>query len=176
MPGEYLTDIRILVVDDHRFARQLMRSLLGVLGCTRITEAIDGEDAWNIIQEDPPDLVIADWEMEPVNGFELIKRIRTDPTSADPFLPFIMVSAYSEANRIVSARDTGINEFVMKPVSAQALFSRLNAVIEHPRRYVRSGEYFGPDRRRKAKFVAQDRRVAGEEPEALEVAEQPSAN
>ncbi len=133
MPDEYLTNVRILVVDDQRFARQVIRSLLGVLGCVRVTEASNGEDAWKIIQEDPPDILITDWKMEPVDGFELVKRIRTHQDNLNPFLPIIMVSAYSEATRIISARDTGINEFVMKPVSAQTLFGRLNSVIENPR-------------------------------------------
>jgi two-component system chemotaxis response regulator CheY len=143
-----------------------------VRGCTRITEARNGNDAWEEIQEDSPDLALIDWEMESGNGLDLIKRIRNDPSSADAFLPIIMVSAYSERARIVAARDSGINEFVMKPVSAKALFSRLNAVIEHPRRFVRAGDYFGPDRRRRDKFVPQDRRQEkGEEPEAIDAAD-----
>jgi len=84
---------------------------------------------------------------------ELVKKIRNDSASPDRFMPIIMVAAHSERPRIIAARDAGINEFVMKPVSARTLFSRLNAVIEHPRRYVRAGEYFGPDRRRKWTFV-----------------------
>ena len=176
MPDEYLTNVRILVVDDQRFARQVIRSLLGVLGCTRVSEASDGEGAWKLIQEAPPDIVITDWKMEPVDGFELVKRIRSRQDNPNPFLPIIMVSAYSEAARIISARDTGINEFVMKPVSAQTLFGRLNSVIENPRRFVRSEGYFGPDRRRKEKLVAQDRRAAGGEPDAIDVAKQHPAS
>jgi len=172
MFDSYLKDVRVLIVDDQDFVRQLLRHILGVLGCTRIMDAVNGEDAWEAIQDDPPDLAIIDWEMEPMNGLELIKRIRNDPSSSDAFLPIIMVSAYSERARIVAARDSGINEFVMKPVSAKALFSRLNAVIEHPRRFVRAGEYFGPDRRRRDKFVPQDRRQKkGEEPEAVDAAD-----
>ena len=73
-------------------------------------------------------------------------------------MPIIMITAHSERPRIIAARDAGINEFVMKPVSAKTLFSRLNAVIEHPRRFVRIEEYFGPDRRRRKMFVDFERR------------------
>jgi two-component system chemotaxis response regulator CheY len=102
--------------------------------------------------------LIVDWEMEPMDGMELVEKIRNDSASPDRFMPIIMVTAHSERPRIIAARDAGINEFVMKPVSARTLFSRLNAVIEHPRRYVRAGEYFGPDRRRKRTFVDFERR------------------
>ena len=158
MWDRYLRDVRVMVVDDQDFVRQLMRHMLGVLGCKKIYDASDGEEAWDKLQSNPPDLLIVDWEMEPCNGLELVRRVRRDPASPDPFLPIIMVSAYSERARIVAARDSGINEFAMKPVSAKSLFSRLNAVIEHPRRFVQAGEYFGPDRRRRDKHVAHDRR------------------
>ncbi len=154
----YLKSVRVLIVDDQDFIRSLLRHILGVLGCKNITDASNGEIAWEIILNNPPDLLIVDWEMQPMNGIELVKKIRNDPASPDFFMPIIMITAHSERPRIITARDTGINEFVMKPVSAKTLFSRLNAVIEHPRRFVRTEEYFGPDRRRKRVFVDFERR------------------
>jgi len=154
----YLRNVRVLIVDDQDFIRSLLRHILGVLGCTHISDCADGEGAWDAIRDNPPDLLIVDWEMEPMDGIELVKRVRSDPTSPDKFMPIIMITAHSERPRIIAARDCGVNEFVMKPVSAKTLFSRLNAVIEHPRRFVRTSEYFGPDRRRKRVFVDFERR------------------
>ncbi len=154
----YLKNVRVLIVDDQDFIRSLLRHILGVLGCKQISDAANGEDAWDIIRDTSPDLLIVDWEMSPMNGLELIQKVRHDADSPDMFLPIIMITAHSERPRIITARDSGVNEFVMKPVSARTLFSRLNAVIEHPRRFVRTGEYFGPDRRRKRVFVDFERR------------------
>ncbi len=158
MWNTYLKSVRVLIVDDQDFIRSLLRHILGVLGCKRITDAINGEDAWDVICTNPPDLLIVDWEMQPMNGIDLVNKIRNDPSSPDFFMPIIMITAHSERPRIIAARDAGINEFVMKPVSAKTLFSRLNAVIEHPRRFVRTEEYFGPDRRRRRVFVDFERR------------------
>ncbi|MBT3305762.1 MAG: response regulator [Alphaproteobacteria bacterium] len=147
-----------MIVDDQDFIRSLLRHILGVLGCTNITDSSNGEAAWFSIRDNPPDLLIVDWEMEPMDGIELVNKIRNDDSSPDRFMPIIMITAHSERPRIIAARDAGVNEFVMKPVSARTLFSRLNAVIEHPRRFVRTSEYFGPDRRRKRTFVDFERR------------------
>ncbi len=158
MWNTYLKSVRVLIVDDQDFIRSLLRHILGVLGCKKITDAANGQAAWEIILDTSPDLLIVDWEMSPMNGLDLVQKVRHDKSSPDKFLPIIMVTAYSERPRIITARDSGVNEFVMKPVSAKTLFSRLNAVIEHPRRFVRTGEYFGPDRRRKRVFVDFERR------------------
>lgn len=154
----YLKSVRVLIVDDQDFIRSLLRHIMGVLGCKNITDAVDGETAWELIRTNPPDLLLVDWEMQPLDGLELVKMVRNDGASPDPFMPIIMITAHTERPRIVTARDAGVNEFVMKPVSAKTLFSRLNAVIEHPRRFVRTEQYFGPDRRRKKTFVDFERR------------------
>ncbi len=158
MWNTYLKSVRVLIVDDQDFIRSLLRHILAVLGCSHITDAPDGETAWDIIMGNPPDLLIVDWEMPNMSGIELVNKVRTDKASPDRFMPIIMVTAHTERPRILTARDAGVNEFVMKPVSAKTLFSRLNAVIEHPRRFVRTKDYFGPDRRRKRVFVDFERR------------------
>jgi len=171
MWDSYLRNVRVLIVDDQDFIRSLLRHILGVLGCTNITDAISGEAAWDIIRDNPPDLLIVDWEMEPMDGIELVNKIRNNDASPDRFMPIIMITAHSERPRIIAARDAGINEFVMKPVSARTLFSRLNAVIEHPRRFVRAGKYFGPDRRRKRTFVDFERRDVKKKAKEIDAAD-----
>ncbi len=168
MWDSYLKNVRVLIVDDQDFIRSLLRHIFGVLGCNQITDAANGQTAWEIIRDNPPDLLIIDWEMAPMDGIELVQKVRADPASPDKFMPIIMITAHSERPRIIAARDCGVNEFVMKPVSAKTLFSRLNAVIEHPRRFVRTTEYFGPDRRRKRVFVDFERRNTNKKEEVVD--------
>ncbi len=168
MWNTYLENVRVLIVDDQDFIRSLVRQMLGVLGCTHITDVPDGRLAWEVIQDNPPDFLIVDWEMQPMDGIELVKKVRNDPHSPDRFIPIVMLTAHSERPRIIAARDSGVNEFVMKPVSAKTLFSRLNAVIEHPRRFVRTSEYFGPDRRRKRVFVDFERRDTNKKEDVMD--------
>ena len=158
MWNTYLKSVRVLIVDDQDFIRSLLRHILSVLGCSHITDAADSDTAWDIILGNPPDLLLVDWEMPGMSGIELVNKVRNDKKSPDRFMPVIMITAHTERPRILTARDAGVNEFVMKPVSAKTLFSRLNAVIEHPRRFVRTKDYFGPDRRRKRAFVDFERR------------------
>lgn len=68
--------------------------------------------------------------------------------SANPYLPVIMITGHSERSRVIEARDAGVNEFVVKPLTARALLSRLDSVIMRPRPFIRCRTYFGPDRRR----------------------------
>jgi len=89
--------------------------------------------------------------MRPVGGVEMTRRIRSGEEAIDPFLPVILVSGHAEIVEIMAARDAGANEYLAKPLSAKILDLRLNAVIKHPRPFVRSDNFFGPDRRRHAK-------------------------
>ena len=165
----YLQKIRILIVDDQNFTRILLRGILGVHGTRRIDEAKNVEGAWEQVITTPyPDMIIVDWEMEELDGLELVRRIRQDDASPDKYMPVIMLTAHSEKARITVARDAGVNEFVIKPISPKTLFERIEMVVEHPRKFVRTKDFFGPDRRRHtASFVGKDRRKA--EPEAVDL-------
>ena len=155
----YLETIRLLVVEDNSFARRIVLEVLKYLGATNIAVAKDGEEAWQEIKKEMPDIVLLDWEMIPVDGFHFLRRVRHDPTSPNPYLPIIMVTGYADRAHVFAARDGGVNEYVIKPMSAKALLDRIQAVIERPRRFVRIGEFFGPDRRRKEKlFLGPDKR------------------
>ncbi|NQV84956.1 MAG: response regulator [Rhodospirillales bacterium] len=176
MEHPYLSKIRILIVDDQSFSRQLLRRILGVLGCRRVTEAKSVELAWNALLLSPPDMLIVDWEMEETDGLELVRRIRHEKDSPDMYMPIIMLTAHSELPRIETARDAGVNEFIIKPLSAETLFKRLDAVIEHPRRFVRIKDYFGPDRRRHTgSFPGEDRRTKTPKPAPTIVEEAPAS-
>jgi len=105
------------------------------------------------------DVIISDWAMKPMNGLDLLKWVRSHNSEAIQFMPFIMLTAYSSMDWVTTARDWGATEFLTKPVSAQAVAKRLLTVIERPRPFIRTGEYFGPDRRRqKVPFNGNNRR------------------
>lgn len=156
-----------MIVDDQEFITTLLRQMVKVLGCIDIHVFSNGEEAWNYFKENPVDIVIADWQMLPMSGLKLTQLIRKSPDSPNPFVPIIMVTAYREREHVFKARDTGVTEYVVKPVSPKGLFSRIEAVIERPRRFVRVGEFFGPDRRRHSKeFDGEDRRGQEKKPNA----------
>ncbi|MCA3247593.1 MAG: response regulator [Azospirillum sp.] len=141
--------IRVMVVEDNPHMRKLLKALLAAIGVGEIVEATDGGVAWMLMKQNPVDFALIDWEMYPVNGLTLVRKIRTEPDSPNHFLPIIMVTGYTERERVMRARDVGVTEFLAKPVSAQTLAQRIEELIERPRPYVRTREYFGPCRRRK---------------------------
>lgn len=139
-----------LVVDDNRHMRMLISNILRGFGVRYIFEAEDGSDAIRELRSNPIDIVICDWVMEPLDGFDFVKLIRSAPDSPNPFVPIIILSGYTEHFRITGARDAAATEFLAKPVSAKTLFSRIASIIDHPRPFVNAKHYKGPDRRRHA--------------------------
>jgi DNA-binding response OmpR family regulator len=85
-----------------------------------------------------------------MSGLELVKLIRTSPDCPNPFVPVIMLTGHSQAEHVREARDAGATEFLAKPISAKGVLARMTLVIESPRSFVRTKEYFGPCRRRRA--------------------------
>jgi len=158
----YLENISILVVDDNTFTRRLSVNILRCFGARDLEQAEDGEDAKNHIVSRTPDIVLTDWVMPPHNGIDLARWVRTGDGSPDPFLPIIMMSGYSDLERVAEARDAGVNEFLVKPMSPKNLMRRVQAVVEKPRSYIRHDAYFGPERRRRElPFIGADKRDDG---------------
>ena len=150
MSGYRFERLKILVVDDNVHMRKLVITILQAFGVVQISEADSGDRAWTALREANPDVVVLDWVMEGMSGIELVKMIRSNPSCPNPFVPVIMLTGHTSAEHVLEARDAGINEFIAKPVSVKTMMSRLVAVIEHPRPYVRTNKYFGPCRRRGA--------------------------
>ena len=149
------------MVDDNPFMRTIVRRVLGQFNAEEVREAKDGVDAMDTLTmgDFKPDIIITDWMMDPIGGLELTKWIRTGEDTPDPFLPVIMMSAHSERGCVTEARDAGVNEFLVKPLSAKSIMRRIQTIIEHPRAYIRTDHYFGPDRRRHDKpFLGQEQR------------------
>ncbi len=142
--------LSVLVVDQNRWFRHLLRGLLGSLGVRNIQESTDGADALKRLQSFSADMVCIDSVAEPVDGLEFLRLLRTSPDSPDRLLPVIMISSQTDVQTVKLARDAGVTEFLRKPVSGQTLYARLYNVVMKPRPYIQAPHYFGPDRRRRA--------------------------
>ena len=160
MNGYRFDRLKILVVDDSAHMRKLVTTILHAFGVAQIYEADSGQRAWNILCEANPDVIMLDWVMEGMSGLELAQMIRTNPAAPNPFVPLIMLTGHTSDDHLRRARDSGINEFIAKPVSVKTMMSRLVAAIEHPRPYVRTSRYFGPCRRRRGdEYTGTERRA-----------------
>lgn len=140
--------LRFVVADDNAHMRRIVRTLLRAFGSREIYEAEDGASALEAVENYLPDILITDIKMPIFDGIELTKMIRNPDGSKHPYLPIIILTAYSERKRVLLARDAGATEFLCKPVSANALYKRVQNVIENPRPFIKVSTYFGPDRRR----------------------------
>ena len=142
--------VRFLLVDDNVHMLNIVKTLLRGFGAVYVFEAKSAEEAIYRLRNDSIDMVVLDYLMDDVDGIALLKRLRNEKESPAPFVPVIMLTAHSERARVEAARDAGVTEFCAKPVTAAEMFRKVAAVIDHPRHFVRSEGYFGPDRRRRA--------------------------
>jgi CheY-like chemotaxis protein len=155
--------LRFLVIDDNPHMRRIIRTLLHGLGTREVCEADDGATGLDAYTHHVPDVVLVDWAMPVFDGLELTRMIRETEGASNPFVPIIMITGHSERNRVMSARDAGITEFLAKPISAKSLYHRIVSVVAHPRPFIKTGNYFGPDRRRNTNpnYAGVERRSGG---------------
>lgn len=143
-------NITVLIVEDNIPMLELAKALMTAFGVKNVIGAKDGEEGFKKFCENNPDIVIADWMMKPMDGISMARRIRNDNASPNKYVPFILMTGFSEKRRVMQARDAGVTEFLVKPFTARDLYKRLYQIIERPRQFVRSEDFFGPDRRRKS--------------------------
>jgi CheY-like chemotaxis protein len=163
-----LERLTVMVVEDSLFIRSLIVSSLKLLGVGTVIPKEHGGEAIELLKLmsiDPMlagvqniDIVFSNWEMRPVDGMMLLRWIRRHKESPDRFVPFVMMTAYSDKERVAKARDMGVTEFVYKPFTVKALAERLSQIIERPRQFVHTRTYFGPDRRRQQLFFDYEER------------------
>jgi two-component system, chemotaxis family, chemotaxis protein CheY len=141
--------LRILLVDDNHYMRVLLAEILRAIGVQHIYEANDGAEGLQMMRDHQIDLVMTDLSMQPLDGIDFVRLLRNSPDSPNQMAPVIMVTGHSTFARVNEARDAGVSEFLAKPLTARGVIERLHQAIERPRPFVRSGDYFGPDRRRR---------------------------
>ena len=122
--------IPVLVVDDYSTMVRIVRNLLKQLGFVDIDDAGDGKAALIKLRGRKYGLVISDWNMEPMTGYDLLKEVRADPTLART--PFIMVTAESKNDNVIAAKKAGVSNYIVKPFNAQTLKSKIDAVLLPP--------------------------------------------
>ena len=129
---ELKSDLKILVVDDMGTMRKIIKKMLVQLGFNNIHEAQDGSEAWPMIKSHladgvPFEFVISDWNMPGMTGIDLLKNVRA--TDEIHGLPFLMVTAEAEQSNVVTAVQSGVNNYVVKPFSAQTLKEKINTIF-----------------------------------------------
>lgn len=120
-------DMSILIVDDYKTMLRIVRSLLEQLGFRNVDEATDGKAAFEMISARPYGLVISDWNMQPMTGLDLLKKVRANEATAN--LPFIMVTAEARTENVVAARQAGVNNYIIKPFTQAVLKQKISAVL-----------------------------------------------
>ncbi|MEZ6022799.1 MAG: response regulator [Hyphomonadaceae bacterium] len=116
-------------------------------GVYHVTECETAADAFEVMRTTLVDLIILDWNMQPIDGLSFTRMLRLEPNSPNPMAPILMLTAHTEASRVAAARDAGVTGFVKKPVSARLLFERVSSALTDTRMFIRTPGFFGPDRR-----------------------------
>jgi two-component system chemotaxis response regulator CheY len=117
----------ILVVDDYKTMVRIIRNLLKQIGFENVDEASDGAEAFEMMKKRKYGLVISDWNMEPMTGYELLQSVRADDTVKST--PFIMITAESKTENVIAAKKAGVNNYIVKPFNAGTLKAKMAAVI-----------------------------------------------
>jgi len=117
----------VLVVDDYNTMVRIIRNLLKQLGFADVDDACDGTAALAKMRQRKYGLVISDWNMTPMTGYELLQQVRSDPSLGST--PFIMVTAESKTENVIAAKKAGVDNYIVKPFNAQTLEHKIKAVF-----------------------------------------------
>jgi CheY-like chemotaxis protein len=142
--------LKILLVDDNHHMRVLLAEILKAVGVRHIYEASDGAQGLQMMRNHQIDIIMTDLSMQPLDGIDFVRLLRRSPDSPNQMCPVIMITGHSTMTRVQEARNAGVNEFLAKPLTARGVVERISQVVENPRPYVKTEDYFGPDRRRRA--------------------------
>jgi CheY-like chemotaxis protein len=159
-----LSQIRFLLIDPSNISMELTRDVLFMMGARTVRSCANTDRALEALRSDPYDIVITEWNTASMTGLQFIDYVRTSPMSPNRLMPILLMTARSEEEYVVQARDRGITEFLAKPFTVETLHRRLVSIIAFPRQFIDADRYFGPDRRRR-----KDNRYGG--PERRTVAE-----
>ncbi len=127
----------------------ILREIMRGFGLRDIREARDAATAFEIIKDNHIDIALVDQNLGDLDGTEFVQLIRNADDSPNPYIQIIMVTAHGDRKTVMESLRAGANEFMVKPVTPMDLFKKLVSCIDHPRQFVRTSSYFGPDRRRR---------------------------
>lgn len=144
-----LSQLNILVLEKHVLVRKLLTDVFSEFGVATVFSTHDPKVAYEYFRDSEPDIVLCDWTPD-LDGMAFLRQIRQALDTPNPYAPIVVVTANTELRHVCHARDNGMTEFLAKPISAKTIYARLCNVIENPRPFIRVGDFFGPDRRRRA--------------------------
>jgi two-component system, chemotaxis family, chemotaxis protein CheY len=144
-----LSQIRFLLIDPNPLSTELTQDVLVMMGARLIRKFARTDRAIEALRSEPFDIVITEWNTEPMNGLEFIDHIRTSGSSPNRLMPILLMTARSEQEYVLQARDRGMTEFLAKPFTVEGFYRRLVSIIAYPRPFIDADRYFGPDRRRR---------------------------
>lgn len=144
-----LQNYNILIADADIQLGKVLQGMLQQMGFSNITLTQSGQETLELLKAKPFDFLITEWNVKQLGGIELLTHIRRDAGSPDLTLPVVMLTGRAEEADVLTARDYGINEYVVKPFTAKTVFARLERLIEMPRDFVLSQNFVGPNRRSK---------------------------
>lgn len=150
-----LSKVNVQVVEHKIFSRQIMRDVLHALGITNVAVSY-ANDLFDATDMDfCPDMIFTDWSPT-MDGVDLVKSIRRNQANLDRFVPVVVVSAYTDLEHVCQARDAGMTEYLARPVSGEMIYRRICSLVEHPRNFIETEMFFGPDRRRRVMEFGHD--------------------
>jgi len=158
MPNSEIAHLSILLVEDVRATRMIVRAILHSFGIYDIVEAADGEEALAMLSQRHIDVVITDLVMQPMDGVEFTRRLRTPRNGLNNYVPILMVSGHTDIANVKDAIAAGVTEFLVKPIVPANLEARLLSVVRTPKKRVRTQSYCGPDRLRSPRNATENRR------------------
>jgi two-component system chemotaxis response regulator CheY len=120
--------MKILVIDDFSTMRRIVKNILKQLGFENIEEAEDGVQAYSKLQNGGFGFVVSDWNMPNMDGIELLRKVRSDPALKD--IPFLMVTAEAEKEKVIEAIKSGVNNYIVKPFTAEVLKEKMDKIFE----------------------------------------------
>lgn len=125
--------LETLVVDDHKTMVRIICNLLGEIGFKKIDTAESGEEGFKKLRKKKYDLILSDWNMEPLDGLQFLKKVRTSQESSFKNIPFVLITAESKAENIVAASKAGVDNYIVKPFSKEVLEKKI-ATVFHKRK------------------------------------------
>jgi two-component system, chemotaxis family, chemotaxis protein CheY len=123
------SNLNVLIVDDYKTMLRIIRNLLKQIDFENVEEASDGVEALAKLQAGHFDLIISDWNMEPMTGLQLLQHVRSDPKLKST--PFIMVTAESKTENVIVAKQAGVSNYIVKPFNAETLRAKIQKVLGH---------------------------------------------
>ncbi|UCH45227.1 MAG: chemotaxis response regulator CheY [Nitrospiraceae bacterium] len=124
----YDLKMKVLVVDDFSTMRRIVKNLLKQIGFTNIDESEDGEDAYAKLKDGGFGFVVSDWNMPNLDGLGLLKKVREDAELKE--LPILMVTAEAEKEKVITAIQAGVNNYVVKPFTGELLKEKIDKIFD----------------------------------------------